>query len=59
MKKAIRATLIGRYRAPPGPRAEAAPSSAALSVSRARARGRPNRLDAKMRGITPTAKAQR
>jgi hypothetical protein len=31
----------------------AAPSSAALSVRRARARGSPNKLDAKIRGITP------
>ena len=53
MKKAMRATLMGRYRAPPGPSAVAAPSSAALSVRRARARGSPNKLDAKIRGITP------
>jgi hypothetical protein len=55
LKKAMSATLTGRYRGPLGPSAAAALSSAALSVRRARARGRPSREEAKMRGITPVA----
>eukprot|EP00879_Flechtneria_rotunda_P027954 GHRR01030021.1.p1 GENE.GHRR01030021.1~~GHRR01030021.1.p1 ORF type:complete len:145 (+),score=26.45 GHRR01030021.1:730-1164(+) len=49
----MRATLTGRYRGPPGLRVAAARSSAALSVRRPRAKGRPSRDEAKIRGITP------